>query len=381
MRPRVLEVLFSFRTGGSEIVGLELAQQLIGAGVEVLCTAVDGMDGPLRTQCERLGIPIVDLGFPVRDLFRRNGFNPALARRLRALHLDAIHLQHFLTLQKIGLAARVARVPRIVVTEHSDAPYREYLGQRLRLHFVWRLAHRITVVHEEMTAYLGAQFHIPASRFVVIPNGIDVRQWHRMDREARRAELGLGQEFTFIFVGRLAPLKRVPDLIRVFLAAQTAFARPAKLLIVGDGEEMSKCRTTVGEHPAGHSVLFLGEQTDIRRLMAAADVLVLNSESEGLPRALIEAMCVGLPAISTAVGGIPAVLRDHGWLTRSADPESLRSALLEAASDPQRTAALGARARDFVCSQFGYGDVTLRYLRVLGLATAAGADCRSHTEM
>jgi glycosyltransferase involved in cell wall biosynthesis len=376
-RPRVLEVLYSFRTGGSEVVGLELAYQLSRTGVDVLCTATDGMSGPLRDQCERLGLPVMDLGFPVRDLLRRNGFSLSLARRLRALELDAIHLQHFLTLQKIGLAARLARVPRIVVTEHSDAPLRERLGQRLRLHFVWRLAHRVTVIHPEMKDYLTSQFHIPAARIAVIPNGMDATHWHRRDRDERRADLGLGSEITFVFVGRLEAVKNVPELIGIFLSAQESFARPARLLVVGDGADMAKCVAVCEAHPQARTVTLLGEQTDIRRYLAAADVLVLNSRAEGVPRALLEAMCMGLPAIATAVGGIPSLLEDRGWLTRVDAPESVRAALLEAAAQPGKAKEFGERGRAFVTSHYDYGGVIDGYRHLLRLpepaARGAGA--------
>jgi glycosyltransferase involved in cell wall biosynthesis len=366
-RPRVLEVLYSFRTGGSEVVGLELAHQLSETGVEVLCTAVDGMTGPLRDRCESLGIPVIDLGFPTRDLLRRNGFNAALARQLRALRLDAIHLQHFLTLHKLGLAARLAKVPRIVITEHSDGQYRASLGLRLRLHIVWRLAHHITVIHPEMVHYLTSHFHVPASRITVIPNGIHVRHWHCRDREQRRAELGLGPELTFMFIGRLEPVKNVPELIRIFLSSQASFARPARLLVVGDGADMRKCEAALEGHPRARTVTLLGEQREIRRFLAAADILVLNSLSEGVPRALLEAMCMGLPAISTAVGGIPSLLSERGWLTRVDDPESLKAALLEAAARPERAAELGARGRAFVTSHYDYRAVVDRYRDILEL--------------
>lgn len=366
-RPRVLEILYAFRTGGSEVVGVELAHQLAAAGVEVMCTAVDGMTGPLRERCERLGIPVIDLGFPVRDVLRRNGFNASLVRQLRALRLDAIHLQHFLTLQKIGLAARLAGVPRIVVTEHSDAAYRQILGQRLRLHLVWRLAHHITVIHPEMVDYLRAQFGIPASRISVIPNGIDTRFWQRRDREQRRAELGLGAELAFMFVGRLQPIKNVPQLIRAFLAVRPELPRPARMLIVGDGADMGACRAATQGEPDARAVTFLGEQSDIRRFLAAADVFVMNSHSEGVPRALLEAMCMGLPTISTGVGGIAALLEGRGWLTRVDDPESLRAALLDAAARPERAAELGERGRAFIAAHYDYRDVVDRYRDILGL--------------
>jgi glycosyltransferase involved in cell wall biosynthesis len=370
-RPRVLEVLYSFRTGGSEVVGLELAHQLSRAGVEVLCTAVEGTSGPLRDHCERLGLPVIDLGFPVRDLLRRNGFSFSLARRLRALNLDAIHLQHFLSLHKTGLAARMAQVPRIVVTEHSDAQFRASLAVRLRLHLVWRLAHHITVIHPEIVDYLTSRFHVPASRISVIPNGIDTGYWHRRDREQRRAELGLGRDLTFMFVGRLEAVKNVPQLIRVFLSAQGSFARPARLLVVGDGVDMAKCAAALEGHPQARAVTLLGEQTDIRRYLAAADVLVLNSLSEGVPRALLEAMCMGLPAISTSVGGIPSLLGDRGWLTQADDPESLKAALLEAAAQPDKASELGDRGKAFIISRYDYHNVIDRYREILELPQSA----------
>ncbi len=366
-RPRVLEVLFSFQTGGSEVVGLELARELALGGVDVMCTSVTDMSGPLRERCAGLGIPVIDLGFPARQILHRNGFSASLTRRLKELRLSAIHLQHFYTLHKVGLAARIARVPRIVVTEHSDTRYREDRGLRLRLHLTWRLAHHITVIHEEMTSFLRNEIHIPTSRLSVIPNGIDVDHWHRRDREIRRTQLGIASEFVFMFVGRLQPIKNVPRLIRVFLWAQDSLTRPAKLFIVGDGPELAACKAEIAGHPMGQSVTFLGEQSDIRRFLAAADVLVLNSISEGVPRALLEAMCMGLPAISTGVGGIPALLRDRGWLTDVGDPESLRAALLEAAGNPENAAMLGGRGQAFVSREYDYREVLGRYRDVLGL--------------
>jgi glycosyltransferase involved in cell wall biosynthesis len=370
-RPRLLEVLFSFRTGGSEVVGLELAQQLSEAGVEVMCTAIDGVTGPLRDQCAAIGLPVIDLGLPYLDILRRNGFSLSLARRLRDLRLDAIHLQHFLSFYKCGPAARLAGIPRIVVTEHSDEKIREYAHQRVRLRCAWRLAHQITVIHQAMADYLCHQLHIPPSRITVIPNGIDAARWHRRDRQQCRAALGLGEEFVFMFVGRLASGKNVPELIRVFLASQSTFPRPGRLLVVGDGADMAACRSALADHPGAESVKLLGEQRDTRPFLAAADALVLNSFSEGVPRALIEAMCMGLPAIATAVGGIPALLKEHGWLTRVGDPESLKSALLDAATHPERAAHFGEQGEAYVRSRYDYREVIPHYLEALGLCQSA----------
>jgi len=370
-RQRVLEVLFSFRVGGSEVVGLELAHELSRAGADVLCTALDGVDGPLREQCARFEIPVVDLGLPVRNPLGRNGLSLRLANRLRDLQLDAIHLQHFLALNKLGLPARLAGVPRIVVTEHSEAQLRESSAGRLRLRLNWRLAHRITVIHPGLREYLRADIGIPRERVDVIPNGIDIQRWQRSDREARRAALGIGSEFVFVFVGRVEPVKDVPGLIRAFLHAAPRFAGPAKLVIVGDGSDMSFCRALLDGHPLRDRVVLAGQQSDTRLYLAAADAFVMNSRSEGTPRALVEAMCMGVPAICTAVGGIPELLDGRGWLTRSGDGPSLESALLDAVEHREKRVQFGLRATHYIQSRYDYREIVRQYQDVLGLGSHA----------
>jgi glycosyltransferase involved in cell wall biosynthesis len=364
-RPRILEVLYSFRIGGSEVVGLDLARQLADTGCDVICSAIDGVDGPLRRQCAAYGLPVVDLRIPAASVLGRNGYDIGLVRRLRALKLDAVHLQHLVSLNKLGVAARLAGIRHIVVTEHSDAGLRDSLAGRLRARLNWRLAHRITVIHAGIADYLAGHIGVNAARMAVIPLGIDVAKWHRADREECRRMLGLGPETTFIFVGRIAAVKNVPGLIRAFLEARTRAHMPATLLVVGDGADMAECRALAAAHPAGTHVKLLGEQGDTRPFLAAADALVLNSRSEGTPRALLEAMCMGLPGICPAVGGITALLKDRGWLTDPNDGRTLVDALLDAMANPAKIETLGELARTHVAGAFDAGEIARCYRRLL----------------
>jgi glycosyltransferase involved in cell wall biosynthesis len=378
-RPRILEVLYSFRVGGSEVVGLELAQQLSHAGSEVLCASIDGATGPLRARCESMGLSVVDLGISQTNVLSRNGISVAIAKLLATLNLDVIHLQHFLALNKLGLAARLARIPHIVVTEHSEAQLRDSFAARIRLRLNWRLAHRITVVHDDLRRYLVDKLGVSKSRIVVIPNGIDAEHWHAHDRAQRRADFGLATAFTFVFVGRLVTLKNVPGLITAFLIASSRTSRPMRLLVVGGGPEMERCKALLATNPLGSAVTIVGEQSDTRPFLAAADAFVLNSDSEGMPRSLLEAMAMGLPCIATAVGGIPELLRSHGWLTRPGDNESLVSALLEAASNPTRSRTIGAEGKSSVTDRFDSAAMLNRYQQVLLPSSFSGANTRSTT--
>ena len=267
-------------------------------------------------------------------------------------------------------------MPRIVVTEHSEAQLRDSAAGRLRLRLNWRLAHRITVIHPGLREYLRADIGIPFTRIAVIPNGIDTQRWQRSDREERRAALGIGPEFVFLFVGRVEPVKDVPGLIRAFLQAAPQFAAPAKLVVVGDGSDMPICRALLERHPLRDRVVLAGQQPDTRLYLAAADAFVMNSRSEGAPRALVEAMCMGLPAICTAVGGIPELLEGRGWLTRSGDGPCLESALLEAVAQEEKRVQFGLRAKHYVQSRYDYREIVRQYQDVLGLCASTAADAR-----
>ena len=363
--PRVLEVLYSFRVGGSEFVGLDIAKQLVESGAEVYCAAIDAGPGPLREQCRQHGIQVVDLQIPTLNLLTRNGLSPALTRRLRDLRLDAVHLQHFLSLNKLGLPARLAGIERVVVTEHSVLDASQSRAGRFRIRLNWRLANTITVVHEGIKEYLCGHLGIPASRVEVIPIGIETGKYHRDDRLLRRTELGIGDEVVFMFVGRLAPVKNVPGLVAAFLALQSKSSVPSRLLIVGGGEEIAAVQSLIEPHRFGHRVTLCGEQSDVRSYLAAADLFVLNSRSEGTPRALLEAMAVGLPAICPAVGNIPSMIAGRGWLTDPSDPLSLQNAMDFALKNPAAVAEAGDRCRTYVRENFDSERSVDRYRQLL----------------
>lgn len=123
--------------------------------------------------------------------------------------------------------------------------------------------------------------------------------------------------------------------------------------------------------------MLAGQQPDTRLYLAAADALVMNSRSEGAPRALVEAMCMGLPAISTAVGGVPELLDGRGWLTRNGDGPGLESALLEAVAHEEKRVQFGLRAKHYVQSRYDYREIVRQYQDALGLGASPAADAQT----
>jgi glycosyltransferase involved in cell wall biosynthesis len=364
-RPRILQVLYSYRVGGSEIFGLQLSRQLVEQGAEVLCGAIDGTPGPLIERCLEYGIQPVDLGIPTRNLLGRNGISLHLLRRMRELRPQALHLQHFLGLNKLGVTARLAGVPRIVVTEHSVLDVDQSRAGRIRARLSWRLATKITVIHASIRDYLCNRLGLPAERVEVIPIGIEIERYHRDDRVACRARLGLGSQVVFVFVGRLAPVKNVPGLIEAFLEVQSQGAPEARLLVVGDGDDRAACEELVRSHAYGSRVHMAGEQANTRPFVAAADVFIMNSRSEGTPRALLEAMAMGLPGLCPAVGGIPDMLAGRGWMTAANDPASLRQGIRFVLEHPEQIDSFAAPCREYVRANFESQRIAARYRELL----------------
>ena len=364
-RPRILEVLYSYGIGGSQLVGLDIATALRGGGAEVFCAALDSAPGPILDRCGERGLPVVELAVPWTNPLGRNGLSLRLVERLRRLRLDGLHLQHFLGLNKLGLPARLAGVRRIVVTEHSVPDVSQSAAGRWRIRLNWRLASALTVVHPGIKEYLCTRIGLPQERVSVIPVGIDTECFHREDRAARRQALGIEDEFVFAFVGRLAPVKQVPQMVETFLAVQARGAPPARLLVVGDGEEMPSVRSRLAAHPLADRVTVVGEQADVRSYLAAADAFVLNSSSEGMPRALLEAMAMGLPAICPAVGHIPEILAGRGWLTEPDNRASLEAALRRVLEDPRAAEETGCAGRSYVREHFDGRAIAAQYRALL----------------
>jgi len=229
----------------------------------------------------------------------------------------------------------------------------------------WRLADVITVIHPTIKDYLCGRLGVPPKRVTVIPLGIETDRYKRADRDACRARLGFGPEPVFVFVGRLAAVKQVPQLIEAFLAVMSRRRGGARLLVVGDGADRGRCEQLRAAHTYGGLVTLAGEQVDTRPFLSASDVFVLTSRSEGTPRALLEAMSTGLPAICSAVGGIPDMLAGRGWVTPPGDRAAFEAALDQVLEQPAAIIPLGARCREYVIANYEAAGVVDRFREIL----------------
>jgi glycosyltransferase involved in cell wall biosynthesis len=157
---------------------------------------------------------------------------------------------------------------------------------------------------------------------------------------------------TVLSVGRLRAPKDFTTLVRAVAACEPGSVR---LQIAGDGPDRDRVAGEIARLGLGAAVELLGARDDVQDLLAAADIFVLSSRSEGMPMTVLEAMAAGLPVVASAVGGVPEAVGDGetGTLVPPGDPDALGRALAVLVADAELRDRLGAAGRRRAEREFG----------------------------
>jgi glycosyltransferase involved in cell wall biosynthesis len=327
-------------------------------GVRV--TAVLLNDGRLADELRRLDVTVIVIDETRTSLL---GLLLGLRRVLREHPCDLVHVHKYKDGILGTLAARMAGVPRVVRTLHGfpepERGWRHIKSQlydgldRLTQQYLGDL---VIAVSQRMVETLWDSGY-PATMVTCIHNGLDLsRIVPGRDPMLVRRELGIDPDAPLIgTAGRLDVVKGHAHLLPVTKRLLQVDER-ARMLIVGDGPLHDQLRTSAHALSVGHACLFPGARRDIYDVMAALDIFVLPSHSEGLPMSLLEAMALSRPVVASDVGGIPEVIQHgiNGLLVPPGDEEGLTRACLELLRNREYATRLGARARQTVERAFSH---------------------------
>jgi glycosyltransferase involved in cell wall biosynthesis len=368
--PLIAEGLYSFQIGGSERVGVDLAIEFMRRGYRVLCFAFYDSDGPMRRVAESAGVRCLDFNYLRRRWgVRRLTYQVALYRLLKREGVRALHVQHATALILSGLPAAAARIPRVVMTEHSLHQFVEQPSYRLNTTCYCRFADAVTLVDAQQVSYFRDALQVPPSKLHHIANGVRLRGNDPELRCRIRRELGVPEDaFMLLYAGRLQPIKDIGTLLRAAARFRCADSASLRVVVAGDGPERAQLERHAGELGLRDTVTFLGARSDVTALLAAADAFVMTSLSEGLPMALLEAMASGVPCIATAVGGIPELFSgDAGLLASTGDDAAIAASISRVIGDPELRRVLSERGRAKVARQHDLDATVTSYLALLGL--------------
>ncbi|MBN1311621.1 MAG: glycosyltransferase family 4 protein [Anaerolineae bacterium] len=184
------------------------------------------------------------------------------------------------------------------------------------------------------------------------PPALDAFSTHYSSIELKNTDFGAAREFeqtatmfTLIIVGTIDQPYKAHDVLIDALGISSQRGLNLRLLVVGDGRNRLALEQQVRQLGLSSNVFFLGQLpagTPVREQLDLADLFVLPSRYEGLPRAMIEAMARGLPCIGSTVGGIPELLPPEDMVPPG-DAVALADKIHEVLSDPQRMCRMSAR--------------------------------------
>lgn len=301
-----------------------------------------------------------------------------LAGYLRRERWDILHTHN----NKVGHVARVlayaAGVPIVVHTLHGlaftrDDPWLQRAGFELLEKIASLRVDAVLAQGEEDRDTLIASGAVGPGRAIWIGNGIDLSRFDPAscsdeDRRAARAELGLrADDVLFLSAGRMIRSKGFLELFEAAAAARAADPR-VRLAVAGEPDtgKVDALEPSVLDRARRDGVLLLGARSDMPRLYAASDVVVLASWREGMPRVLMEGAAMGKPLLASDARGCREVVRPprNGLLVPVRDAAALADAMRELAADPARRARWG---RENACEARERYDIRAVVARVVGV--------------
>lgn len=348
MSKRVALLIPTMDCGGAEKQLCLLAQNLPTDRFDVHVILLT-RDGPLSKGLRKAGIPVTVIG-------KRFKADPSAYFRLRReftkLRPEIVHTWLFAGNSFGRVAARAAKVPRIIGSERCVDPW------KTAAHFL--IDRQLAKFSETITTNSAGvrdfycQHGIDEAKFTLIPNGIEPVSATPRSREDAFAALGVDPKRKLILsVGRLWPQKRYRDLI---WSAELlgSLREDTTLAIIGDGPQKGELlrhrdAVTIPKH-----VRFCGQRDDVTELLPHADAFWIGSEYEGQSNSVIEAMQAGIPVIASDIPGNRDLVIDQqtGRLVALGDTADFARQTNELLDDEAESERLGNNARNRIAMEF-----------------------------
>lgn len=344
----ILHIVLGLQVGGLEKFVIDLIN---GYASDVRSFVVCLEDeGALASSCNSYGI---------YSLHKQPGISPGVIKQIytlaRELKIDLIHTHNPSPHLHGAFAGLMAGIP-VVHTKHGR---NQALGMRkIILYRLSALLTRKVVAVSQSAAEECIRLEgIPATKVMVIRNGIDLSSYAPLARLAERVNM-----VTIGIVARLAPEKDHLTLLRackILSDRQTSF----RLVIIGDGSLRGELEQATSDLNLNRNVEFIGVRHDIPDQLQNLDIFALSSTTEGISLTLLEAMATGLPIVATDVGGNPEVVVDGvtGFIVPSKNPELMAEKLAQLIHDHALRVRMGVEGRRRVEEHFDIRQTARQY--------------------
>lgn len=339
---RICQLITELGPAGAERCVYELARRIDRQRFDVQVASLRG--GVVADWLRDADVKVTSLGVRGRwDL-------PVLHRLaglLRDERIDLLHTHLFHADLAGRPAARWAGVPRLIHTVHViERRFRPWQFAYARLAAGW--CDRIVCVSHSVRRFHARRSGLPHSHYAVIPNGIDADAY-APDPDLRsrfRKRYGIPPgDVLLAFVGRLDPQKGIDTLLAA-ISHLGARQSPVNVVIAGDGPKRSIVENFIAHGEGGRSTRWVGFVSDVRSVLAAADIFVMPSRWEGFGLAAAEAMAAGLPVIASDLAPLRELITDRGTglLVEPGSAVALTDAIEELLHNAELRRRLGSAA-------------------------------------
>ena len=299
--------------GGSGVVATELGMALADKGHEVHFITYNQ---PVRLDFLSHNLHFHQVVIEEYPLFEYQPYELALSTKMvevvRKYSLEVLHVHYAIPhayaaymakqmLKEKGLDVRV------VTTLHGTdiTLVGSHPTYKSAVEFSINNSDVVTAVSNNLKETTNKLFNITKD-IKVIYNFIDAKKYDNAQKEeCKRIALAQPHERIFTHVSNFRPVKRVEDVVKIFSEVRKEI--PAKLLMIGEGPERAKAENLVKELNLVDDVFFLGNSTEVAKILCYTDVFLLPSQTESFGLAALEAMAAGSAVISTNTGGLPEV--------------------------------------------------------------------------
>ncbi len=364
-RPLKIGIVCYPTYGGSGVVATELGKALAGRGHQIhfisyaLPMRLDSYEGNIfYHEVEMSSYPLFE--FPL--------YTPALASKIVEVaqfeQLDIVHAHYAIPHATSAYLARqiLGGTLKVITTLHGTDITLVGLEPSFLsvMKFSIEQSDGVTAVSRFLKEKTLTNYGIDKD-IRVIPNFVDTDKYRRVECTQVRERFAPPEEKILIHVSNFRAVKRVADVIRIFDEVQKKV--PAHLILAGDGPDRSVCELLVRELGIQDKVRFLGKQTELVRILSAADLMLMPSQSESFGLAALEAMACGVPVISSSVGGLPE-LQVHGqtgYIAEIGDIDRMAKYAVDLLTNDTRMAMFRQACRARAVDNFDVGKIVSMY--------------------
>ena len=347
-RLKICHLSMTLETGGLERLLVDYGRFHDAERFDLCFVALEGIGIP-GDQLREAGFQIEQVR--LSDLGKVNGFR-RLVRILNDLDVDILHTHNTYPQFYGSLAAKWANHPVVVNSQHGRG-----CGPNKKAVWQFRIANQFTNtvvgVSEDATKLCQEQNRSNAGKMRCIWNGIDLERFRFQ---------GPTDQLTAISVGRLSPEKDYSTLLRATRRVIEQYPQ-FRLKLIGDGQQRPMLEALAKELGIESQVTFLGERTDVHEQLAKAGFFVSSSTTEGISLTLLEAMAVGLPIVTTAVGGSPEIVVPDvtGILVPPSRPDELAAVMIAMIEERALWPDMAKTARERVEEHFNIRTMISQY--------------------